>query len=207
MNPLSFQPPVPLPAAKALLTYTIDLRDPESFSRSHLKGSVNIPWSPAFSQWAYQVVPKQTALALISLSVDTVNQAAKKLWELGFENLQGYILIEDLRKELDSLQKFEELPLISPQALADKMLTSEEYVIDVRTLAEWNSGHINGAHHIELSHFAQAIHQLPKEASISIICGSGFRASIAASLLQKLNFPKVANVSGGMQAWKQAGLK
>lgn len=206
MNPQSFQHPSEILPEQALNFYTVDLRDPESFSLLHLKGSVNIPWAPAFPHWACQIIPKQIPIAIVSSSVDVAHQAAKKLWEHGFETVQGYIVFENLKKELSLANHFETLSLISPKMLAEKMLGSEEYVIDVRSLGEWNAGHIKNAHHIELAHFVKSIDQLPKESSISIICGSGFRASIAASLLQKHNFPKVANVNGGMQAWKQAGL-
>lgn len=206
MNQLPFHPPIRCPLNEASLTYMIDLRDPESFSRSHIKGSVNIPWSPAFPQWASQVTPPKTPLFLISSTDDGAVQAAKKLWEIGLTLPKGYILFEEIQNEPTGSFELEKLPLISPKALAEKMQAGDEYIIDVRTLSEWNAEHIASAHHIELARFTQAIKEIPLQASISIICGSGFRASIAASILQKNDFPKVANVSGGMQAWVRAGL-
>ena len=80
------------------------------------------------------------------------------------------------------------------------------YLLDVRTREEWRSGHIPGAHHLEFNYLEKALERIPKDQPIALLCRSGQRASLSASLLQKYEFPSVANVRGGMQAWKQAGL-
>jgi hydroxyacylglutathione hydrolase len=48
--------------------------------------------------------------------------------------------------------------------------------------------------------------ELPREAPLAIICGSGYRSSIAASLLQVAGFPRVQNVMGGMGAYLETRL-
>jgi len=88
----------------------------------------------------------------------------------------------------------------------DQQKSDSVYVLDVRTPEEWLSGHIPGAHHIELNHLENSLQQLPQDRSIALLCRSGHRASLAASLLQKHGFTSVMNVRGGMQAWKQSGL-
>ncbi|PLZ90989.1 hypothetical protein CEN45_01430 [Fischerella thermalis CCMEE 5198] len=45
-----------------------------------------------------------------------------------------------------------------------------------------------------------------RDQAIATYCGTGYRASIAASLLQKRGFEKVINVPGSWIAWKAAGL-
>jgi hydroxyacylglutathione hydrolase len=46
---------------------------------------------------------------------------------------------------------------------------------------------------------------IPKDRPIAVICGTGYRGSIAASFLQSQGYAEVANVLGGMSAWKAAG--
>ena len=79
--------------------------------------------------------------------------------------------------------------------------SSAGQLIDVRTPAEWKAGHIPEAHHIELAKFASVFNNIPRDKDIAITCGSGYRSSLAASLLKKEGFSRVANVQGGMQAW------
>ncbi len=47
---------------------------------------------------------------------------------------------------------------------------------------------------------------VPRDKPVAVICGSGYRGSIAASFLKREGYPEVANVVGGMTAWKAAGL-
>ena len=70
-------------------------------------------------------------------------------------------------------------------------------VLDVRTPREWDSGHIEGARHIPLAKLAGDLNQLHKGASLAVICGSGYRSSIAASLLLARGFAGVQNVMSG----------
>jgi hydroxyacylglutathione hydrolase len=73
--------------------------------------------------------------------------------------------------------------------------------VDVRTPNEWKSSHIDGARHLPLATFGERAKELPNENKIAVICGSGYRSSIAASLLQARGYKNVENVSGGMSAY------
>lgn len=79
-------------------------------------------------------------------------------------------------------------------------------VLDVRTTAEWNAGHIDGAVQIHGGKLQERMHEVPRDKPVAVICGSGYRASIAASFLQRNGYEDVANVVGGMTAWRAAGL-
>ena len=48
--------------------------------------------------------------------------------------------------------------------------------------------------------------EVPRDRPVAVVCGSGYRASIAASFLKRDGYEDVANVLGGMTAWKAAGL-
>ena len=47
---------------------------------------------------------------------------------------------------------------------------------------------------------------MPKDRAVAVVCGSGYRASIAASFLKRAGHGEVSNVIGGMTAWTNAGL-
>ena len=79
-------------------------------------------------------------------------------------------------------------------------------VVDVRRLAEWQTGHIEGALHISLNHLVDEAGNLDHDARVAVLCAGGFRSSIAASILQKQGFHRISNVVGGITAWIKGGM-
>jgi len=74
-------------------------------------------------------------------------------------------------------------------------------VLDVRSPGEWRTGHIASALHIPLGDLSERIQELPAAVPLHVICGSGYRSSIACSILQRAGFPQIRNTAGGMTAW------
>src|SRR5262249_13990421 len=76
-------------------------------------------------------------------------------------------------------------------------------ILDVRTQSEWEAEHLEGARHIPLPSLPNGAGELPEDEPLAVICGSGYRSSIAASLLQSRGFRRVQNVMGGMGAFAE----
>ena len=66
-------------------------------------------------------------------------------------------------------------------------------------------GHIPGAQHIPLDELPRRTGEVKRERPLAVVCASGYRSSIAASLLQREGFAGVMNVVGGTSAWVRAG--
>lgn len=182
--------------------FLLDIRLPESFALSHLKGSVNIPASPTFVQWAGWMVPENQTIGLIAENHHTAAEVVDQLRLMGFDQEIGIIQSGEAHAPYPTAS----FPMMDAEELGKlKLPLASHYLIDVRTPDEWRSGHIPGAHHIEFYALEHAQPKLPKGQPIVLICRSGHRASLAASLLEKYGF-SVINVRGGMEAWKQAGL-
>lgn len=84
-------------------------------------------------------------------------------------------------------------------------------VLDVRDPVEWNLGHIPGSYNVPAGDIARG--ELPDfvfqgDDLVAVICGTGYRSSLAASLLhvQGRGKREVRVVPGGMAAWLEAGL-
>lgn len=183
--------------------FVIDVRDPEEFAAAHVPGSINIPLGPSFTSWAGAVVPYDEPLALILGKESSLEEVLTCLRVIGYDNIAGYADITSLKKE-----QMTSFPMIPIETLVLKLQDNETslYVLDVRTDSEWQSGHIKGAHRIELNALPNAIPSISKQTPIAILCARGNRASIAASLLEKKGFKNVSNVRGGMQAWNKSKL-
>ncbi|MGB2580827.1 MAG: rhodanese-like domain-containing protein [Minisyncoccia bacterium] len=80
-------------------------------------------------------------------------------------------------------------------------------VIDVRTPAEFESGHIGGALNINIGSmsFADKLNELDKNEKYIINCQMGGRSARATALMLELGFKNVANLEGGITAWKGGG--
>ncbi len=192
-----------MPALETL--FLLDVRHHETFAASHIKGSMNIPFSKSFNQWAGWMLPAKTSIGLIVENTSVYSEVVDQLRLMGFDQDIWIIQLGENDQTLQGV--FSSFPMIEVEELAKHQPQFESlYVLDVRTPEEWFSGHIPGAHHIVLNELENSLNKLPQNQSIALLCRSGQRSSLATSLLCKHGFSAVMNVRGGIQAWKQAGL-
>ena len=81
-------------------------------------------------------------------------------------------------------------------------------VVDVREANEFAAGHVLGAKNLPLARLDASGADLAKkkERPVIVYCDGGERSAKALATLKKLGFTRVANLSGGLGAWQQAGL-
>ena len=102
-------------------------------------------------------------------------------------------------------------PWVSTSQATHLMNREDALVVDVREPGEYGAGHILGAKNVPLAEIDSRIqsgHELGKrkDKPVIVYCDGGDRASKAAAVLKKLGFSRIANLSGGLPAWQQAGL-
>jgi rhodanese-related sulfurtransferase len=78
-------------------------------------------------------------------------------------------------------------------------------ILDVRTQAEYDSGHIQNATLIPVTELAGRLGELNRERETLVYCGSGGRSATASQMLVDNGFSKVYNMLGGITAWRNAG--
>ena len=85
--------------------------------------------------------------------------------------------------------------------------TPARTVLDVRTAQEVAGGTLPGAVNIDFfaPDFARQLGRLDKTKPVFVYCAVGGRSSKATQQLQHAGLKTVYNLSGGMQAWQQAG--
>jgi len=97
------------------------------------------------------------------------------------------------------------VPQVSPDdVVMQRAILAPVTILDVREDSEWASGHIPRAVHVPFHQVKQNLDRLP-DGRLAVVCGSGIRSSIAASLLRRAGRTDVANVAGGMAAWQERG--
>ena len=78
-------------------------------------------------------------------------------------------------------------------------------VLDVRQATEFAAGHVPGATHITAGSLQDRLDTLPRDRPIATICATGYRSSVAASLLRQAGFTNVSWVADGVPSWEAAG--
>jgi rhodanese-related sulfurtransferase len=78
--------------------------------------------------------------------------------------------------------------------------------IDVRTDAEYKSGHAPQTVNLPLDSLENEVAKLDKQKPVYVICQTGRRSQKGAEILQKNGFKEIYNVEGGTTAWANAGL-
>ncbi len=185
----------------------LDVRSKEAFAAAHVPNSINIPFSGNLPTWAGWVLPYERPTLVVTDNPAQMSEVTTHLLRVGFDDVQGY-----LQGGLDAWETsgfpLNTLETLSVSELAKRLKTgaSKPTVLDVRTEKEWNSGHIDSAIHIHGGKLQEHFADVPRDKPVAVICGSGYRASIAASFLQREGYEDVANVMGGMTAWRTAGL-
>ncbi len=98
---------------------------------------------------------------------------------------------------------------IEPLELESKIKENKSTIlIDCREQTEWDESHVDGFTLIPLSSFEQSLEILKsKNEDIHIMCRSGKRSMNACMFLEENGYENLYNVSGGILAWKEAGLK
>lgn len=131
-------------------------------------------------------------------------ELGEKLARVGFENVVGYLRAGMEGWASEGLPP-DQLPQWDVHDLKRSVDAGAVTVLDVRTEAELESGSISGAIHIRLDQLPEQADSLAGVGHLAVVCGSGFRSSIGASLLAQRGHREVANVAGGMGAWETAG--
>jgi glyoxylase-like metal-dependent hydrolase (beta-lactamase superfamily II)/rhodanese-related sulfurtransferase len=176
----------------------LDIRPPAQFGAGHFPGSINIGvGSPSFSTWTGFMVRGENAIALVVNSAEDAKRARLELARIGFDNVLGYI-------KASTVSQTQELPQTSAEQLKANLRNDGPLVLDVRTPNEWKSGHIETARHVPLSSFGKELPALPEDRKIAVICASGYRSSVASSMLQARGYKDVENVAGGMTAFTES---
>ena len=80
-------------------------------------------------------------------------------------------------------------------------------VIDVRTEAEWKTGHLEGALHIEWQDIVKIPSDIQKDEEIYLYCRSGNRSGKATKILLEAGYINAKNAGSLFDASESLGIK
>jgi len=129
-----------------------------------------------------------------------MDDLTRKLMRIGLDNIFGFVDASKMNQVYTGTLTHANMVTIDA-VKANK----EAEIIDIRGVAEFNSGHIPGAKNVFVGTLLQNLNQVPKDKPVIMHCQGGDRAAIGYSLLVKEGYNNIANYSGGMNEWVKEG--
>lgn len=214
--PLDFAPPPRRRSASELAAcladgeLVVDLRPAAAWAAGHHAGTLSLPHSRSFTTYAGTVLPFDRDLHLIAPepAEAAALEAARDLAMIGLDRVAGWFSAGECGLTPAGLQRdgLARLDSIPSAELAERLRLGSVTLIDVRGTSEWEEERIAGALHVPLGALSERAAELPRHRPLVLQCRSGARSAIAASLLAHAGFEAVLNLSGGLLAWREAGL-
>jgi rhodanese-related sulfurtransferase len=183
----------------------LDVRDPNYFAAAHLVGSINIGLGGKYATWAGTILDRERQIVIIA-EPGQKHEAETRLGRIGFDNIAGY-----LDRGMGALDARPDLvrrtDRIDATRLAEELASAQTpVVVDVRGPRERDEKRIEGSLHVPLNHLDEYLEEIPRDRRLVVHCATGYRSSIAASLLRCRRFTDVADLAGGIAAWETVKL-
>lgn len=188
----------------------IDGRDQREFDAAHVPGSINVTMnqSGVGTRAAWMVDPESEVIVAAD-GDKNARSMARMLEAVGFRHIRGYLAGGLNAWRASGLEAQTTLALDIP-GLAEKLKNEEVVALDVRSAAEWEAGHVEGSIHVP---YQQLRDDIPDELRsqdkpLAIVCGSGVRSALAASLLKRSGVEDVQHVAdGGVPMLEKNGIE
>ena len=179
----------------------VDTRTMLAFGGGHIPGAFNIAGSPILSIWAGWMLDPNEPILLVLENENDLVEIVRLFIRTGYTKFAGY-LVGGMKAWDAAGFPLEKIGQMSVHELNERK--SSLQVLDVRSPGEWKRGHVPGAHHIFLPELTKRVGELDRAKPTAVYCGSGYRASIATSILKPEGFNELWNVPGSWEAWKKA---
>jgi hydroxyacylglutathione hydrolase len=205
--------PVPVPLSAEMFaeraqkseTVVLDVRSFDAFGGQHVPGAWHIDINGNFATFAGWTLPVDSEILLVAENEAVVQTATVWLRRVGLDRVAGYLEGGMLSWNLAGFPT-KHVVQLSAQEL-NQLIQSDTGIVlvDARSAQEFAAMKIPGARNIPAPDMRKRHSELSADKPIAIICGTGMRSSLAASILQRNGFRDVKNVAGGMSGYAAAG--
>jgi len=164
--------------------WVVDLRSRTAYARDHVTGTVNVEVGNSFITYLAWIVPWGVSVTLLGDTQEEVAEAQRQMVRVGIDRPAAQALggVDRYGQGLDrGSYRIDTL-----DNLAERMVDEEHlYVLDVRRHDERSTGGIVGSIHIPIHELERRMNEVPTDGEVWVHCASGYRASIATSLLAR----------------------
>jgi glyoxylase-like metal-dependent hydrolase (beta-lactamase superfamily II)/rhodanese-related sulfurtransferase len=167
----------------------VDAREGRAFAAAHVPGSLNVPLEASFASYVGWLLPFGTPIVLALAGAGALAEAATQLHRIGWEPVLGF-LDDGIEAWVAEGRPTASYPVIAVEDLVDELARGQAGdVIDVRQRSEWDAGHLEGSRHLFVGEIPGRIDAFDPGVRSTIVCASGYRSSMAASVLDRAGLP------------------
>ncbi|MCC2594441.1 MBL fold metallo-hydrolase [Tessaracoccus sp. OS52] len=158
--------------------WVVDLRNRTVYAAGHVPGSFNFPGDGQLATYLGWLIPWGTPLTLLGESREQVAEAQRELIRIGIEHIEA----SATGRPDDWTDHVASYPQANFGDLSQVRHHREVAILDVRRASEYGDSHIDGAANIPLHELLKRMDDAP-DGEVWVHCASGYRSSIAASML------------------------
>jgi len=188
-------------AAGALV---VDVRTDEQFDEAHIPGAVCITaLSAGFGSRLAWLVDRAQEIVLVGRDDRDALNAAKLATAVGIRRIAGFLHggMTSWREEGRPVAQIERLAIGDLHARSDAL-----QILDVRERSEWDEGHLPGSVNMPYHDIDRIPDGIDAARPVAVVCASGQRAAVGASLIARYGAGQVVHVTGGgVGTWERAG--
>jgi glyoxylase-like metal-dependent hydrolase (beta-lactamase superfamily II)/rhodanese-related sulfurtransferase len=185
----------------------LDVRDNEEFVKGFIPGSIYIGIDGTFAPWVGALVSDLMQKIIIVAPEGREEETVRRLARVGYDNSLGFLKggFGSWKKAGYELEKIEAVDIKEFYSLYKENKSIN--VLDVRKPGEWEATHIGFAQHFSLDDIYKNMAEINKSKEYYLHCRTGFRSTIAASILKAKGYDKLINVIGDFDEIKEIGFK
>jgi len=184
--------------------WILDTRHAEVFTQGFVPNSISIGLEGRFAEWAGTLLPLHQTLILVT-ELGKEKESITRLARVGIDHIAGY-----LAGGFEAWQAAGEPIDIVIDITADELAMDIPFderleIVDVRKVAEYEAGHVEGARNIPLDTLMDPLNVaiIDDDSNVYIHCAGGYRSVIASSLIKRHGVHNIRNVMGGYAQIKQ----
>jgi glyoxylase-like metal-dependent hydrolase (beta-lactamase superfamily II)/rhodanese-related sulfurtransferase len=184
----------------------LDVRNKTTFVKGFIPNSIFIGLDGSFAPWVGALITDLRQEILIIAPEGKEEETIKRLARVGYDNAIGYLdggfdAWKDAGYEVDQIQTINIHDL-------EKAYTNDSSIniLDVRKPGEWSGEHIETAQHFALDYINDNMSAIHKEKLYYLHCRSGYRSTVASSILKSRGYKSLINVQGAFDDITQSSI-
>ncbi len=174
----------------------LDVRDKTEFVKGFIPNSIFIGLDGSFAPWVGALIVDLMQPILLVTPEGKEEETVKRLARVGYDNTIGYLKggFEAWKK---SGKEVDEINTINVKSLTASYENNKSInILDVRKPGEWTGMHIDGSQNFPLDFISKNMSEIDSDKLYFMHCRSGYRSTVAASILKSRGFEKLVNVHG-----------
>src|SRR5687767_11754372 len=177
----------------------LDVRHQKDFAKGYIPGSIFIGLDGSFAPWVGALIPDINQKIILITPDGREEEAVMRLSRIGYDNALGYLQggFNAWKSAGKDISEIKAIDVATFNSIREQ--DPEINILDVRKPNEWNKSHIGTASHFPLDFMNEHMHEINQGEEYYLHCRSGYRSTIAASILKARGYHKLVDVIGNFE--------